>query len=135
MQDIIGQIYNNWTYYQTTDFVIPSDLLPYNVNSNSEPSILWSESIKQHNFENRPSNYFIEDGSYLRLKNFTLGYSIPESVLNFANISRLRLYFTSQNLLTFTKYKGFDPEVSEYGIDMMKYPQSRTFMFGANINF
>jgi len=81
------------------------------------------------------SDWYLEDGSYLRLKNFTLGYNLPGRLLSFAGVSRFRVYFSSQNLLTFTKYEGFDPEIGENGLDMMKYPQSRTFMFGANISF
>ena len=103
--------------------------------TNTGSTIPRATLIDPNNNYDKESDWYLEDGSYLRLKNFTLGYSIPASVLNVANISRLRVYFTSQNLLTFTKYKGFDPEVGEYGLDMMKYPQSRTFMFGANINF
>lgn len=81
------------------------------------------------------SDWYLEDGSYLRLKNVTIGYTLPEKVTNIIGTSRVRLFFTGQNLLTFTKYDGFDPEVGSNGLDMMKYPQSRTLMFGANINF
>ena len=91
--------------------------------------------IDANNNYDKESDWYLEDGSYLRLKNFTLGYTLPENVLKMTGTSKLRVYFTSQNLLTFTKYEGFDPEVGESGIDMLKYPQSRTFMFGANISF
>jgi hypothetical protein len=103
--------------------------------TNTGSTIPRSTLIDPNNNYDKESDWYLEDGSYLRLKNFTLGYTIPASVSNAVRISGIRLYFTSQNLLTFTKYKGFDPEVAEYGLDMMKYPQSRTFMFGANINF
>ena len=89
---------------------------------------------ENHNYSTE-SDWYLEDGSYLRLKNLTIGYTIPEKVTNVIGTSRVRLFFTGQNLLTFTKYDGFDPEVGENGLDMLKYPQSRTLMFGANINF
>ena len=81
------------------------------------------------------SDWYLEDGSYLRLKNFNLGYTLPNQLLSASGISKLRLYIASENLLTITGYKGFDPEVGEKGLDMMKYPQARTFMIGANISF
>lgn len=81
------------------------------------------------------SDWYLEDGSYLRLKNLTLGYNVPKQVVEKLGVSKARLFFTGQNLLTFTKYEGFDPEVGNYGMDIMKYPQARTVMFGANINF
>lgn len=92
-----------------------------------------------------PHSAYIEDGSYLRLKNLTLGYTIPEKVTNKINLNRLRVYAQSQNLLTFTKYSGFDPEIGtnatlnwrgpEFGIDRGVYPQARTYIFGVNIEF
>lgn len=93
-----------------------------------------------------PSSRFLEDGSYLRLKNVQLGYKFSLKSLEKLKIQSLRLYATSQNLLTFTNYKGFDPEVSGssgrgtstsigIGEDFGTYPQSKTFVFGLNINF
>lgn len=81
------------------------------------------------------SSRFVEDASYLRLKNIQLGYTIPRMVTTKIGIDRLRLYVAAQNLLTFTKYKGFDPEVSNSGRDYGNYPQARTIMFGLNMNF
>ncbi|MBO3270702.1 MULTISPECIES: SusC/RagA family TonB-linked outer membrane protein [Hymenobacter] len=83
----------------------------------------------------RVSTHFIEDGSYVRLKNLTLGYSLPQSITNRFGSSQLRVYFTAQNLLTLTKYSGFDPEVSASGVDQGIYPQSRVLMGGINIGF
>lgn len=82
------------------------------------------------------SDFYIENGSYLRFKNVTLGYTFSPSVLTRAGISSLRVYATSNNLFTVTKYKGFDPEVGfdNYGIDVGRYPQSRSFIFGINLN-
>ncbi|MEI8084612.1 MAG: TonB-dependent receptor [Paludibacter sp.] len=81
------------------------------------------------------SSRFIEDGSYLRLKNVQLGYTIPKSITEKVGMSRLRVYVSGNNVLTFTKYTGYDPEVGNRGVDYGNYPQSRTFLVGANINF
>ena len=80
------------------------------------------------------STRFIEDGSYLRLKNVQIGYTLPEHITKKFLCSRLRFYVTASNLFTITKYKGYDPEVGG-GIDYGNYPQSRTFTFGLNANF
>ena len=80
------------------------------------------------------SSRFIEDGAYLRLKDLTIGYTLPQKYSKKAYIERIRVYFTASNLLTFTKYTGYDPEVGG-GIDYGNYPQSRTFMFGLNCDF
>ncbi len=83
------------------------------------------------------SDFYLEDGSYLRIKNITLGYTLPKSV--FDNIgmpgSSLRVYFNVENLFTFTKYTGFDPEVGNNGLDGGRYPVPRTFSLGLNLNF
>ena len=80
------------------------------------------------------STRFLEDGSYLRLKNVQIGYTLPERITRRFLCSRLRFYVTASNLFTITKYKGYDPEVQN-GIDYGNYPQSRTFTFGINANF
>jgi len=80
------------------------------------------------------STRFLEDGSYLRLKNVQIGYTLPKKITEKAFISRLRFYVTASNLFTITKYSGYDPEVGG-GVDYGNYPQSRTFTFGLNANF
>ena len=93
------------------------------------------------------SDMYIQDGSYLRLKNITLGYTLPRNLTNKIGISRLRLYARAENLFTWTKYWGFDPEVgagwdndtqkhrTEYtGIDYGIYPQARTYTIGVNVS-
>lgn len=84
------------------------------------------------NFEN--SSRFVEDGSYLRLKNFSIGYTLPQRWTKKMHMSRWRFYITASNLFTITDYTGYDPEVGG-GVDYGNYPQSRTFIFGTNINF
>jgi TonB-linked SusC/RagA family outer membrane protein len=88
----------------------------------------------------RSSELYIKDGSYVRLKNIQLGYSLPLNILESAAIKRFRLFVTGENLLTFTGYDGFDPEIasgdySTIGIDRGIYPQARTISVGANITF
>lgn len=97
------------------------------------------------NQNSRTSDRFIEDGSYLRLKNMSIGYTIPAAKLGQwtrNTVSRVRVYVSSQNLLTFTKYTGYDPEVASRfgnllnnGIDYAQYPQARTVMVGVNLGF
>ncbi len=90
----------------------------------------------------RVSSRFIEDGSYLRIKNVTLGYTFSNNFLKKIKISSLRIYATSQNLYTFTYYSGLDPEVNYagndntiIGTDFFTYPQSRSYNFGINLKF
>jgi len=90
------------------------------------------------------STRFIEDGSFLRLKSITLSYSFPQKMLQSVKLQRLSLYATAQNLFTITSYNGFDPEVNafgnsskgtEVGVDYGTYPQTRTVVFGLNVEF
>jgi TonB-linked SusC/RagA family outer membrane protein len=90
----------------------------------------------------RVSSRFIEDGSYFRVKNLTLGYTFNKGLINKIKLSSLRVYFTTQNLLTFTRYSGLDPEVNYsgddntvIGTDFFTYPQSRSFNVGMNLKF
>lgn len=90
----------------------------------------------------RASTRFVEDGSFIRLKSLTLSYDVKLPLLKKWNISRLQPYFTAHNLFTLTNYKGFDPEVNQYGgsstvqgIDWGTYPHVKTFVFGLNIDF
>lgn len=89
------------------------------------------------------SSRFIEDGSFVRLRNVTLAYNLPKSIINKIKLNNVRLYVTGQNLLTFTKYSGWDPEVNAddivsniaLGYDFYTTPQAKTFMGGLNISF
>ncbi|GAA4496417.1 TonB-dependent receptor [Hymenobacter ginsengisoli] len=83
----------------------------------------------------RVSSHFVEDGSFVRLKNVTLGYTLPASLLSRISSKQIRFYVTGQNLITLTHYTGFDPEVSASGVDLGIYPQSRVFTGGVNIGF
>jgi TonB-linked SusC/RagA family outer membrane protein len=91
------------------------------------------------------SDRHVENGSYLRLRNIQLGYSIPQNLLSKIKIKALRIYVSSDNLLTIAKYTGFEPEVGDYnngqsspffwGVDLATYPQARTIIGGLNITF
>jgi TonB-linked SusC/RagA family outer membrane protein len=83
----------------------------------------------------RVSSYYIEDGSYLRIKTLTLGYSLPTAISNRIAAKQLRVYVSAQNLVTLTKYTGFDPEVGSRGVDLGVYPQPRVFLAGLNLGF
>jgi hypothetical protein len=87
-------------------------------------------------------SWAVEDGSYLRFNNLTLGYTIPQKVLSKAKISSFRVFGTVNNLGTITKYSGYDPDVTARrsdpltpGVDFAAYPRSRTWVFGVNLTF
>jgi hypothetical protein len=81
------------------------------------------------------SSRFIENGSYFRLKNIQLGYSIPKNQLLKIGLQGLRFYVAATNLFTITNYSGYDPEVGVNGVDYGNYPQSRTYTIGAKLSF
>jgi TonB-linked SusC/RagA family outer membrane protein len=83
------------------------------------------------------SNFFLEDGDYLRLKLIQIGYSLPTKAISTIGATKLRLYITGENLVTFTKYTGYDPEIGGgvFGIDKGTYPQAKSFLFGVNLQF
>lgn len=92
------------------------------------------------NGKTESSTYYVEDASYLRLKNIVLGYTLPTNVSSRIGVKNIRVYGTIDNLLTFTKYSGFDPEVSYWnklisGLDNISYPRARTFTIGCSIKF
>ena len=95
--------------------------------------------LQDPNQNNRVSSHYIENGSYLRLKLLTLGYTLPQSLLTTLHGQRIRVYVTAQNLATITKYTGFDPELgnqgNSLGVDRGIYPQSRVFLAGVNVGF
>lgn len=100
--------------------------------SDSMPRAVFGDPNKN----TRTSNRFIEDGSYLRLKNITLGYTLPERISKKALMSSVRFYVSGQNLLTLTRYTGLDPEISSgTGDDNNVYPVSRNITFGLNVSF
>jgi TonB-dependent starch-binding outer membrane protein SusC len=98
--------------------------------SNTMPRLI----LNDPNGNNRVSDRFVEDASYMRIKNAKLAFNIPLKLANQLNIKNTQVYISCQNLLTITKYSGLDPEVGN-GVDVGFYPQARTIMAGININF
>lgn len=93
------------------------------------------------NQNSRTSNVFVEDASYLRIKNLSVGYTLPSTITRKCGIESVRVYCNIQNLYTFTKYKGYDPEIGAYnqnvllrGVDFARYPSQRMFTFGLNVS-
>lgn len=105
--------------------------------STTEPRV----NLNDANQNARVSDRFIEDGSYFRIKNVQLGYSLPKQVLNRMHFDKLRVYVSAQNLFTFTQYSGMDPEIGAYGgalsagIDRGFYPQARVLLGGVSLTF
>lgn len=90
--------------------------------------------------ESSANSYFVEDGSFFRLKNLQIGYTLSESIISVLGADSIRLYAQGTNLFTITNYNGFDPEIVSYdnlslGIDSRVYPFAKTFSLGANIKF
>ena len=120
------------------------DLAYYNEGGNgTSPKAMWSP----YSFGSAvvlPTDWAIEDASFLRLQSVTIGYTLPSTLTKKAGIQRLRVYVTGSNLFCITNYSGYDPEVSSYsrnssysgltpGIDYSSYPKSRAFTFGLNL--
>lgn len=111
--------------------------------SNTVPRL----SIDNPNRNFRPSDLFIEKGDFFRLKNFTLGYTIPKTVIEKVKLTQARIYVTGQNVFTLTKYTGLNPELGYVGgdkaaglynqlnVDYAQYPQARTWTIGATLSF
>ncbi|MCD8029272.1 MAG: TonB-dependent receptor [Bacteroides sp.] len=108
-----------------------------------EASRTWSLNNTNSSYITYPSSYYVEDGSYLRIAQVTLGYSLPRKWLQKVMISNARLYFTANNLATITGYSGYDSEVSAAndnvictpGYDSSTYPRSRSYVVGLNLTF
>nr|MCR5003095.1 SusC/RagA family TonB-linked outer membrane protein [Bacteroidales bacterium] len=99
--------------------------------SNSFPRAVYGDP----NSNARVSDRFIEDGSYIRLKNVQIGWNMPSTLAEKLKINSFKVFLSGQNLLTLTRYSGMDPEVGASGLDNNIYPQTRTFTMGVNINF
>ncbi|WP_195341501.1 MULTISPECIES: SusC/RagA family TonB-linked outer membrane protein [Bacteroides] len=96
------------------------------------PKLYWQDMGGGKN--TRPNSYYLKDASFFRLKNVTLGYTLPRVWTEKASISKVRIYFSGDNLLTLTPYKGLDPERNGDGRDAI-YPQNRIYSFGLNVEF
>lgn len=128
------------------DKVYPSGQYWYddvtNVRVSNPEAEIPRASIQDPNDNDRISDRYVEDGSYIRLKNITLGYTFPSKLIKKFGINNLRLYANIQNLLTITGYDGYDPEIGAstqstnvYGLDYGRYPSPTVYSFGLNISF
>lgn len=102
---------------------------PYNAK---HPKLYWDDMGGSKNM--RANSYFLRNASFFRLKNITLGYTLPKNITDKIKMSRVRIYFSGDNLLTFTKYTGLDPERGGDGTDA-QYPQNKIYSFGLNVEF
>ena len=99
-------------------------------SSNSMPRL----ALNDPNGNNRVSDRFVEDGSYMRIKNLRLAYNLPGKIANYLTLKKAQFYASAQNLLTITNYTGMDPEVGG-GVDIGFYPQARTYTVGVTVDF
>jgi TonB-dependent starch-binding outer membrane protein SusC len=140
-----GDIFNVFKYYthqNTGYFNAPSDMLQnaWHGEGTSNTQFMISASTANNNL--RPSSWYIEDGSFLRIKNLQIGYNFGKWFCRKLAISSCRFYVGGQNLYTITGYSGLDPELADMsgsplssGIDFAKYPQARTLLTGLSIKF
>ena len=127
---------NRFTNINDAGIVVtdPTELKAINANAQ-----IWSPVRVQRYWLH---SWAVEDGSFLRINNLTLGYSLPNAILKKAKIAKLRIYATVNNVATFTKYTGYDPEVNTrrsdpltQGVDFAGYPRAKTWVFGVNLTF
>lgn len=136
--DIFNQ--TKYSYYFDYSNNVVKDALNGWTPTNRKTGIPIMKTQNTNGGNSLPSDFYLEDGSYLRLKNLQLGYTLPKKWLEAIHFNKLRFYVGVQNLFTLTKYSGYDPEVSSNvlfsrGIDMSSYPNARTFTFGFNASF
>lgn len=119
-----------------------SDEDPANVYLLNPGTDMPRPSTNDNNRNNRMSDRYIEDGSYIRIQNVRLAYTLPKSLTQQARIERLRVYVNAQNLYTITNYSGYDPEIGAFNqdpllqnVDMGRYPSPRMFTFGLDLDF
>jgi TonB-linked SusC/RagA family outer membrane protein len=132
-QEIIRNFERNQPYANQLDYVIDRWTGP---GSTNEHPRLTTDPTRNTVF----SSYYVEDGSFLRLRNIQLGYSLPTKWINHLKMERFRVYLAANNLFTLTKYRGYDPDVGSggvlsAGVDYGIYPQARTIMGGVQIKF
>ncbi|RZF60365.1 SusC/RagA family TonB-linked outer membrane protein [Sphingobacterium corticibacterium] len=136
-RNMIGEVASGsrWTNLRP-DGTISND--PAELEAMNANTTMWSPYTRSFTF----TDWAVEDGSFLRLSTATIGYTLPQSISSKLKMQNLRIYASGYNLLLFTNYSGFDPEVSTRrrtqltpGVDYSAYPKSRSFVFGLNVNF
>ncbi|MFN4144219.1 MAG: SusC/RagA family TonB-linked outer membrane protein [Runella sp.] len=145
-QGVYGnQIFNYLRYF--TDF--PAFQANYSKNMLYEAGKTYPALDRNDNYSSQRSTFYVEPGSFFRGKNLTLGYTLPTTLTGKLGVDRARVYLQGQNLFTITKYSGLDPEVTivnmqdgwasrrdlEFGVDNGRYPISRVFYLGLNVEF
>ena len=127
---------NRWTNLDPTSGQLVTD--PEALASLNANTTMWSPYMNNFAF----SDWAVEDGSFLRLNNITIGYTVPEKMMSQVGINTLRFYLTANNVFIITDYSGLDPEVSTRrktpltpGVDYSPFPRSRQLIFGVNLNF
>ena len=140
-----GEIFNVFKYYtyqNTGYFNSPANMIEKAWHGEGTSNTQFQISASNANNNLRPSSWYIEDGSFLRIKNLQIGYNLNKRLCQKVGISECRIYIGGQNLYTFTRYSGLDPELADLsgsplnsGIDFAKYPQARTILTGLSIKF
>jgi hypothetical protein len=137
-----GKIYNLSKWY--TDFypsftgaAISSRVKDSWTTSNLGAELPIFENVSNFSTNTQSNSFYVEDGSYARMQNLAIGYTVPASALSKLKVKRLRLYVSTNNVFTISKYKGLDPAVggavdTTFGIDIGNYPVTRSFMFGVS---
>jgi hypothetical protein len=140
-----GDIFNVFKYFthqNTGYFNAPADMLDKAWHGEGTSNTQFQISASTANNNLRSSSWYIEDGSFLRIKNLQIGYNVNKQLCQKVGIAECRIYIGGQNLYTFTRYSGLDPELADLsgsplnsGIDFAKYPQARTVLTGLSIKF
>lgn len=134
--NMLGEMKNRWTNINDAGQVVtdPTELKALNANAK-----IWTPVRVQRWWLH---SWAVEDGSYLRINNLTLGYSIPKKLMSKIKIANIRFYGTVNNLATLTGYSGYDPDVTARrsdpltpGVDFAAYPRAKTWLFGVNVTF
>ncbi|MBN3581037.1 TonB-dependent receptor [Algoriphagus aestuarii] len=134
-----AKLYNGSRYYAYTQGRHTDQYYMW-TPQNPDADIPTDRGDGYHNNVRARSDFFLEDGTYFRIRNITLGYTIPVTATSKIGVNRARIYGTAMNPFTFTEYTGYDPEVggngiSTRGVDQGNYPVSRRFIFGVQIQF
>lgn len=139
--NVLGKFTEGWHYTREDGYHLYKN--PY-IGNSVEQYLALNENAKYWNpadvVNKVTHSYFIEDGSFLRCQNLTIGYTLPDRIIKKCGMSRLRFYLSATNLFIITGYSGFDPEVDIQtgltpGMDYNRYPRNRSFIVGTNITF
>jgi TonB-linked SusC/RagA family outer membrane protein len=133
-QNVLGIMRDRWTTIDTEGNVVTEPTALAALNENAK---IWRPTRGRYLFH----SWAVEDGSFLRINNITVGYTLPKALTQRAKINQVRFYVTANNLYTFTNYSGYDPEVNTRrgtpltpGVDYAAYPRSRALLFGVNLS-